>query len=80
MGVVKAKPYFNVDQLMAEINGPEETEEAAEAEPAAAEEAAEAEPAEVVEAADAEPVVVSWFSYWFLLIFLLQIRHKAKKR
>ena len=57
--MVKSKPYFDVDQLMSDINGPAETEEAAEAEPAVAEETTEAEPAEVVEAADAEPVVVS---------------------
>ena len=61
--MVKSKPYFDVDQLMSDINGSEEpeaeAEEAAEAEPEVAEETTEAEPAEVVEAADAEPVVVS---------------------
>ena len=72
LGVVQSKPYFAVDQLMAEING-----ESAEAE---AEEAVESETTEPVAepevAEEAEPVVVSFNVLIFLLHSFLQIKLK----
>ena len=79
LGVIQPKPYFAVDQLLAEING--EPEAAAEAEePVESETEPAAEPEEAAEAA-AEPVVVSFdlFGIFYYLFFTDKTQSKTVK-
>ena len=70
LGVIQPKPFFAVDQLLAEINGEPEAEAAEAEEPVESETEPAAEPEEAAEAV-AEPVVVSFdlFETFFDYLF-----------